>query len=200
MEFGASHARSDAEVRVTYFGSPGSKDDLATLLHGIVLLTSHARSLLTVTLAGLTLDELRSLPGMDEDIVNAALGNLEIVGRLDRHQLLDLLGASHYSISYGPKRRLARFGFPSKIPESMAAGCPPIANLTSDLSKYLKDGSNAIICGEQRAESVAVALGRGIAFVADGRHTSMSHQARRTAEQQFEAKAWGPRLREWLSA
>ena len=45
-------------------------------------------------------------------------------------------------------------GFPTKFAESMTAGVPVIANVTSDLDKYISNGKTGYIVEDMKAESL----------------------------------------------
>ena len=87
------------------------------------------------------------------------------------------------------------------MPESLAAGCPILCNLTTDLGEYLVDGQNAVVCPtagatEVTVETLTATLRRAIRLSAEEK-TLMKGAARGSAEA-FSARAWGPRLASWL--
>lgn len=187
-------------VRVAYFGSPGAKDDLATLVKALALVPSDLRDSLIVSMAGLNRGQLESLPRVGKQAVADVESHLDIRGRLSRPDVLHLLGESHFSfLVRSPRAGFARYGFPTKISESLAAGCPPIGNLTSDLDKYLVDGQNALLCGDASPGAVAQALVRALGTVEEGTYASLRRAALDTAIADLSPEAWALRLRSWTT-
>ena len=192
-------ARRD-DVQVRYFGSPGSKDDLAVVLRAVAALAPAVRSRLRIELAGLIPAELPALPGLDPAMVESVSQEVRALGRVPREEMLQLLRESDYTILIRDESAgFARYGFPSKVPESMAAGVPPIINLTSDLSDYLTD-SNAVVCRDRSTQAVAEALSRAVAAAGTPAHDRQRAAVRQTAEEDLAAVAWGARLHAWLTA
>lgn len=186
----ASRERPHDLVRITYFGSPGAKDDLAAALRAIRLLPAAARAELRFAIAGVEKSQLAALPGVSDGLLEDVQDTLEIVGSLPREELLALLSRTHFSILLrDPEAGFALYGFPSKVPESLAAGCPVVGNLTSDLDRYLSDGVNALICDGTDAD-VATAMERAVGLVASGSYEAMSGAARATALERLTPDAW----------
>lgn len=61
---------------------------------------------------------------------------------------------SDFMILLRENNRKSNAGFPTKFSESFTSGTPVIANLTSDLGNYLKDGITGFVVQEPREESV----------------------------------------------
>lgn len=200
FSYASEQERPSQPVTITYFGSPGSKDDLSSVVDGICRLTPQQRQRLRVVVAGVNQDGLARLPGVGSARLVEVSDVVEAVGRLTRREVIELLAQTHYTfLVRDPEAGFARYGFPSKVPESLAAGCPPITNLTSDLDRYLSDGTNAIICAGSDSESVAQAIQRAMASVFDGEHLAQSRAATQLARTAFAHEAWGQPLREWLT-
>jgi glycosyltransferase involved in cell wall biosynthesis len=186
-------------VQISYIGSPGTKDDLARLAEAVADLPSELRRSVRVTLAGVTDAEWRSMPGMSEALAREAGETMTAVGRIDRAGVLRLLDSSHFTfLLRDPEAGFARYGFPSKVPESLAAGCPVITNLTSDLGSYLLDRDNAILCSEFTTGSVSSALMSALEATRSGEFERMSSAARATAVNQFSPSSWAAELAQWL--
>ena len=93
--------------------------------------------------------------------------------------------------------RYAKAGFPTKIVESLSCGTPPVCNLSSDLSLYLKDGENAVLAENHSPEAFCVALRTVLSFSSDERN-SMRLSARKTAREQFDYKIFAESLKQLL--
>ncbi|WP_420123062.1 glycosyltransferase family 4 protein [Nakamurella sp.] len=175
-------------LRLIYAGTPGRKDLLNVVVAGIGTLPPVDQRRIHLTIAGISgADALNSdlspltLAGIEADIT--------FLGRVPRRTVLDLLAGSHFSVLVRPDDGYATHGFPSKVPESLAAGCPVLLNHTSDLPQYVRDGIEGLIldgCGES-------AVSRGLARalqVSDDQWVAMSRAARSRAWQSFDYRSW----------
>jgi glycosyltransferase involved in cell wall biosynthesis len=96
-----------------------------------------------------------------------------------------------------PDRGYAAAGFPSKVPESLAAGCPVIVNLTSDLGFFLKDGTDSLICDGADIDDVLRALSRALKLNR-AELQQMSIEAAATAARYFDYEVWAGPLDTYL--
>jgi glycosyltransferase involved in cell wall biosynthesis len=87
-----------------------------------------------------------------------------------------------------PDARYAHAGFPTKVVESFAVGTPVLANLTSDLGRYLVDGRNGLVCDADSADAVVGTLVRALRL-SPGQLGALRTEARRTAERSFDYRA-----------
>jgi hypothetical protein len=68
------------------------------------------------------------------------------MGRIPRPQVLEELSKADFTVLMrSEEQRYAKAGFPTKFVESLATATPVIANSTSDLGMYLKDGENGYV-------------------------------------------------------
>ncbi len=95
-----------------------------------------------------------------------------------------MLSEAHFLILLRPDSRYSRAGFPSKVPEALAAGVPVLTNLTSDLRLYIKDMINGIVVEDFSAAAFAAAIRRTIKLK-DHEYEVMSQHALQTALQEF---------------
>jgi len=190
----------EGPVTITYFGSPGAKDDLSGIVAAASLLSDTERAKCAIVIAGITREQLAALPGVSNASLTKAGRVVEARGSLDRSELRALLASSHFTyLMRDPDAGFARYGFPTKIAESLAAGCPPITNITSDLGSYLRDGVNALVCADQTDEAIAASLRRAIAAVEADDQVRMATAARELAEASFSPLALGRDLGRWLA-
>ena len=106
-----------------------------------------------------------------------ALDKIKFHGFLKKEQFLDMLYASDFSCLLRPNKRFAKYGFPSKVPESLAAGIPMLCNYTSDLQCVLENGIDSIIVYECNVDGIQKALDR-IKKMDDTEISSMKKNAR----------------------
>ncbi|MEH1166201.1 glycosyltransferase [Micromonospora sp. CPCC 205539] len=180
----------DDGLRLLYAGSAGPKDQLAVVLAGIRGLPAADRSRVHLVIAGISRDQADSL----SDLGDLTLGDLDdqvsFLGRVPRERVLAELRRSHFSVLVRPSAGYAQAGFPSKVPESLAAGCPVLLNHTSDLARYVVDGREGIVLAGPTEVDVRDGLARALAL-RDADWWAMSHAARERAYC-FDYRAWTP--------
>jgi glycosyltransferase involved in cell wall biosynthesis len=183
---------------VCYLGSPLKKDRLGELLLAVESLNSPTSEHLELILGGFTFEDVQDIPGINRAHIEALGERVRMVGRLTRTEVIRILAESHFSILIrDASASFVRYGFPSKVPESLAAGCPFLGNATSDLGWYLEDGHNALLIETVTVQSVARALTRAVETVTSGTHAQMQKSARTTAELYFDARGWGTKVSTW---
>jgi glycosyltransferase involved in cell wall biosynthesis len=96
-----------------------------------------------------------------------------------------------------PQKRFANAGFPTKVVESLSMGIPVICNYTSDLSEYLRDGHEAIICKDHYPPAIAEALRKVLELTPEQR-AQMRVEARARAEKDFDYRNYSKPLDEFI--
>ena len=146
-------------LRLCYAGSPGgNKDDLALVLRAVAQ-QAAAGVLIQLTVAG---PEPAQVLGMLGESSGRALPWLRTPGMLGYEDVQRLVGNADYSILLRQPCRVAQAGFSTKFVESFAAGTPVIANLTSDMHRYLREGETGVVCDGPDAQSVEAAITRAM--------------------------------------
>lgn len=77
---------------------------------------------------------------------------IEFLGRVPHKNALQTVRESDYAIIIRPKTRVTMAGFPTKFAEAISVGTAVIANATSDLADYLKDGNNGYLVDTNNLE------------------------------------------------
>lgn len=168
-------------VRFVYAGTPGKKDSLPLIILAMLIADEHGERV-EFHIAGVPKDKLPDfLPssGYRQETIDRVL---KCHGVLSHEDTVKLVSESDYSILLRPDIRSVQAGFPTKFVESMAVGTPVIANLTSDLGAYLKDGINGFVCPRSDVESLVNVIKRSLGA---SQNVEMRNSARSTAETHF---------------
>lgn len=164
-------------LRVVYAGTPGKKDLLGAVVQGVRLVTTDPKKIV-----------LQIIGPSSKDVENSYGGNLpdniEVVGRVSQQSVSKFLANASFSVLLRQPERFAHAGFSTKFVESMSVGTPVIANLTSDLGEYLRDGENGIVCPGCTPEDFAFALRRAL-VINDQDFKAMRFSASATARDSF---------------
>ncbi|MCW3839602.1 glycosyltransferase [Micromonospora yasonensis] len=184
-------AASAGGMRLVYAGSPGRKDLLAETIRGVDL---AARDGCDVSL---------QVIGPSPAEVTRALGApppppVRVRGRVPQQEVPALLRQADFSILMREPARFAQAGFPTKFCESLAHGTPVIANLTSDLRSYLRDGVEGLVLPDHSAQSLRLALHRALHLPAEVRG-AMRRAAHERAVASFDVRGYVAVLDELLT-
>ncbi|MFG1884816.1 glycosyltransferase [Micromonospora sp. NPDC049102] len=177
-------------LRLLYAGTAGPKDRLAAVLEGIRRLPEPARQRVRLTVAGMTREQAAAMSDLDDTFVADLTDQIVFLGRVSRDRVLAELRTAHFSVLVRPTGGYADAGFPSKVPESLAAGCPVLLNHTSDLATYIDDGREGIVLAGPDADDVRDGLRRAL-NLDDAQWWQMSRRARERATA-FDYRAWIP--------
>lgn len=190
-------ARADEKLVIAYAGSPAKKDYIANVIKAIDLLSEEERKKVELRLYGCTEEGLIGL-GIKKEFLE---GNRETIichGRIPYSEVKSKIAGADFTVLLRPNMRYANAGFPTKVGESMACGTPVIANITSDLGKYLIDGANSIICDNETPEACAYAIKRAMTISSEEKE-KMSVNARDTAGVGFNYITYESSLKDFLS-
>lgn len=169
-------------VNIVYAGSPGIKDLLSVIVEA-VLLIAESGAKIRLHIAGVSDSQLLLyMPGYGScrDLLN---DSIICYGVLSHSAAMELVKEADYSLIIRPNIRSVQAGFPTKFVESMAVGTPVIANITSDLGIYLKDGFNGFVCDGYMVSQVFESIQRAINSKSD---LKIRRNARETAERYFD--------------
>lgn len=132
-------------VRLLYFGNPGQKDDLRTIVEAAGQVAG-----IELAVAGPSAHEVQDLAH------RSSAGKIVALGRLTSDDIKWELQRSDFTVFLRSTIRSNELGFPTKLAESFENGIPVIANLTSDVGDYLQDGvSGVVVAGPTKPDLVA---------------------------------------------
>lgn len=143
-----------SSLSLVYAGTPGKKDLLGLIIEAVSRLEQSGLPIKLVVI-GPSTEEVAVLC-KQKTIPESVL----VVGRISQEDVLGYLKNSDFSILVRNSLRFTNAGFPTKFVESMASATPVIANLTSDLECFLRDGINGFIIEAPDASSIEIALRR----------------------------------------
>lgn len=199
-----SDAEASTTVTLVYFGTPTNKDRLGVVLDAISEIPEPLRQRLRFVIAGSNMSQLEMNPDVGLERLSKVSEVVDARGYVPRREVLEYLRAADFSVLLRPTGGYADAGFPTKVAESLAAGCPVLGNITSDLGAYLVDGRNAVICPvapgarEVSVSTLREAIARTLDMSYADRH-SMRQEARLSAGA-LSAAAWGVRVTQYLEA
>ncbi|SCL73992.1 glycosyltransferase [Micromonospora peucetia] len=165
-------------LNAVYFGTPGRKDLLTTIIRATDAVSR--RTPVTLSVYGPTVEQVRDLlDGADLP------SSVRVPGRVPQQDVEAIVRNADFSVLVRPSERFTHAGFPTKFVESLACGTPVIANLTSDMGRYLQDGRQGFVCVDHSSTELERVLRRA-AMLPRSQHEEMRVAARATAESSFD--------------
>lgn len=182
---------SQRPLKLVYAGSPGRKDLLDNILEAVLRLRNAGHAL-RLSIAGIKAVDAVSYPAVRSRPAREVSAGVDFVGVLSHEASMDLIRQADFSLLLRNDARYARAGFPTKFVESLAVGTPVIANLTSDLHRYLKEGNTGFVCAGPAPDDLVVALKRALALGSE-QHGAMRARCRALALESFDYRVFvGP--------
>lgn len=139
------------KIHLIYAGYPGKKESLKNLLLALDAINKDDIKM-HLHLVGISKNEFAKLYKISKE------NHISLYGKLPRAEVKRYLRNADFSVLFRPYKRFANAGFPTKFVESLSEGLPVIANLTSDLNLYLKDGYNGYIAKDDSVSSIIEVL------------------------------------------
>lgn len=185
-------AASDRQtVHIAYAGNPGKKDYVLNAVRALPLLTEAERAQLELHFYGVTEEQLRRLGSFEH------LGNVVCHGRIPYEQVKEKIADADFTVLLRPNLRYANAGFPTKVGESMMCGTPVIANITSDLGRYIIDGKTGFVCADETAESCAAAFRKALGMT-DAERETMRENTLEMGKRAFDYRAYAEVMERFL--
>lgn len=145
-------------IRIVFAGTPGKKDLLGNLIAALcAILPEYPNFQLIV--AGVDINSGRQYFSNPKDFECFA-DNFVFLGRIPQELVPSIYHISDFSAIIREPTRKTMAGFPTKMAESMASGCPILLNYTSDLAQYAIDGQNAVVIPDYTIDSIKSGLKR----------------------------------------
>ncbi|MHA8051673.1 glycosyltransferase [Aquirufa sp. ROCK-SH2] len=142
-------------VRIIYAGTPTKKDLLETIIDAVILCLEKGLKLQFV-IVGVSLSETSKYVNYNK--IQLYPNHICFCGRVPQKLVPAYYNASNFSIFLRIPNRKNTAGFPTKLVESMMAGCPVILNYTSDIGEYVIDEYNGFVVSDFSTDSLFLVL------------------------------------------
>jgi glycosyltransferase involved in cell wall biosynthesis len=181
---------SGTRINLIYAGYAGKKESLGNLIQALRVL-NNSKWIFVFHILGMTEKEVKWLYGdnLEQYII--------AYGKVNRITVQQFLSQADFSVLFRPDKRFANAGFPTKFTESLSAGLPVIANLTSDLHLYLKDSYNGFIAENDTIESIIKVLKR-ISILDRNSIQALKLNAKASAIENFDYKLFSSKFDTFL--
>jgi len=144
-------------VRLVYAGSPAKKDLLETMLLAILKSVKEGLKLQFV-IVGVSKEHILGYCNNKEILTLS--NNFIFCGRVAQTLVPSYYNVSDFSIIIRENTRKNMAGFPTKLAESMMAGCPVLLNRTSDIADYVQDDYNGFLISDYSIDEFQFVLSK----------------------------------------
>ncbi len=139
-------------ISLIYAGNPAKKDAVHFVIRAVQRLVNEGEKIRFLIL-GVTREIY--INRYKDLLPNQQLSkNICFLGRVSQDVVPSYYAAADFMVLLREQTRKNNAGFPTKFAESFTSGTPVIANLTSDLKKYLKDGVTGFVVEEPSEEAI----------------------------------------------
>lgn len=179
------------KVTFLYAGSPGGKRDLINqILLAFSMLEDRDKDKIRLFVCGIDRTGL-----IKEGVSKMTLAHIdqftEIMGRINKEELYSLMKNINFSLLLKDETKIfSKAGFPTKMTESLSFRIPMITNFSGDISLYLKDGYNSLICPTSKAKDYVNTIKKAISIVEMNQHSILSTNAYNTAVEKLNTESY----------
>lgn len=153
-------SETEGKIQLIYPGNPYQKDSLITMLEGLALLNKKEKESIVFHLTGTKRSLLNMAIAGNESLLDELIndGIIKVHEWMEYDELMRLYDSIDFAYIARPDNRVTQANFPSKVPELLNKGIPPIITNVGDISEYLTDGNDSIIMESCTKESCARAI------------------------------------------
>ena len=193
----ADRRNGEKKLTLAYAGSPARKDYVTNMVRAVALLPENERKEVSMHFYGVSENDIRSL-GLGDDELVRVKDSVYFHGRIPYREVRSNIQKADFTVLLRPNKRYANAGFPTKVGESMAAGVPVMANITSDIGLYLHDGAEGIVCDNETPEALSRSIRRALKLT-ENEKQAMRASARKQAERSFDYRQYAEPMKQFLA-
>lgn len=185
-------------ITLIYAGNPAKKDKLFEVVNALARLERECPG--RVRLLVLGIDRANFISAYHKLLDTDCLPeSIEFKGRVAQDEVPRYYAESDFMVLLRDDTRKSNAGFPTKFAESMMSGTPVIANLTSDLGLYLKDGKNGFVVSKPTAKALFKTLKNKVLKLDSGRLKVFKDNAHETGLGSFDYSNYTTKLQAFFN-
>ena len=174
--------KSNSAVIFIFAGNPANKDMLKEFVTAIHSVFEEGKDVRLVVL------------GVSDREKGLYLGNTHapeviFLGKVPQNMVPFYYHQADFSFVIRKRNKKNMAGFPTKMAESLAAGCPVLINNTSDLFQFVNDGYDAVLLKNYKMSSIIDGIKR-ICNLSRSEINVMKENARATGERKFSYQSY----------
>lgn len=139
-------------ITLIYAGNPARKDAVHYVINAVNTLAQEGAKV-RFLIIGIT--KAQYIERYNDLLKEKELNDsIKFLGRVSQDEVPSYYAFSDFMVLLRESNRKSNAGFPTKFSESFTSGTPVIANLTSDIGLYLKDGETGYVVEEPSENSI----------------------------------------------
>lgn len=183
-------------VTLIYAGTPARKDQIHHVVNAVQSLAEEGMAI-RFLMVGTTRDSYMSRYA--SVLRNKNLHeNIIFLGRVSQDVIPSFYYQADFMVLLREQTRKSNAGFPTKFTESFISGTPVIANLTSDLGLYLKDGETGFVVEEPNENAIYRILKEKVLLLSRSEIKNMKQNVKVVAKQ-FDYHTFVKPLRDFMN-
>lgn len=183
-------------ITLIYAGNPARKDAVHYVINAVNALANE-RAKIRFLIIGISkeqyIEKYRDL--LKEKELN---DSIKFLGRVSQDEVPSYYALSDFMVLLRESNRKSNAGFPTKFSESFTSGTPVIANITSDIGSYLKDGETGFIVPEPSENAIYQILKEKVLSMSKADIEELKFNVR-SAAKQLDYHAYIQPLRDFLA-
>lgn len=185
-------------IQLIYAGTPAKKDKLHEIINAVEKIENKYPGRIVLNVLGIDRTTyLKRYKGLLENInISDAI---QFKGRVSQDEVPSYYAHSDFMVLLRDSTRKSNAGFPTKFAESMMSGTPVIANLTSDLDRYLIDGYNGYIVDSPTSDSLYEVLFSKVMNIDSQKLEQMHEKAKKTGIDSFDYRGYVTSLSDFIN-
>ena len=150
-------------ITLIYAGNPAKKDCVHTVINAVNTLANEGQHIRFIII-GVTRESY--FKNYQHMLMTKNLhDNILFLGRVSQDLIPAYYKKADFMVLLREPSRKNMAGFPTKFAESMIAGIPVIANVTSDLGLYIRDGENGFVVSGYKYDDILFTLRDKLSFL-----------------------------------
>lgn len=168
-------------ITLIYAGNPAKKDLVHNVINAVHRLAEEGRAI-RFLIVGVTRENYISRYSSMIKSSNLS-DSIIFLGRVSQDMIPSFYHQSDFMVLLREQTRKSNAGFPTKFAESFTSGTPVIANITSDLGNYLKDGTTGFVVPESSEEAISQILKEKVLSLTKADKEKIKSNVREAAKQ-----------------
>lgn len=166
-------------ITLIYAGNPAKKDAVHHAINAVQRLIVEGANIRFLILGA---ERNKYISNYSDLLTKKDLNdNIRFLGRVSQDDVPSFYSLADFMVLLRDSTRKSNAGFPTKFSESFTSGTPVIANLTSDLEKYLIDGETGFVVPAPTEEAIYTTLRDKVLPLERDRIIKMKQSVKETA-------------------
>ena len=200
VKSGRKSIKHDAVIDLIYPGAATNKDDLESMIKGLMLLPDNELHRIRLHFTTMNEEKLKKTCHCNSTEYERIKTSLFYHGWMERDELLRLYEDMDFLFIARQNNIITRSNFPSKVPEMLCYGTIPLCSDVGDYTTYyLEDMVNSLIFEGSTPAKCAEAIKRAL-NLEPSKIVEMKVGARKCAEQQFDYRNWTVQMKNFLES